>query len=74
MSGWAVEVRFQYVGGGWSPPQVWYASVSDKAEAERRVRETANVSEDVKVEAKAEISDTTFEGLKMPPDQARQWI
>jgi len=24
MTGWAVEVRFQYMDGGWTPPQIWY--------------------------------------------------
>jgi len=53
MTGWAVEVRFQYMDGGWTPAQIWYVSSSVKEDAEKAVRETANVGESVRVEAKA---------------------
>ena len=74
MTGWAVEVRFQYMDGGWTPPQIWYVSSSVKEDAEKAVRETANVGESVRVEAKAQISDSVLEALKIPPGQTRQWL
>jgi hypothetical protein len=74
MHGWAVEVTFQYLDGTWAPAQLWYAAVSDKNAAQNLVRQRANVSNSVKVEAKAQISENEIIGLKLSPNQARQWI
>jgi hypothetical protein len=70
--GWAVEVKTKVLGGGEST-QIYYARVPDRSVAEAAVRLRINATPDVGVTAKAPVSATTFEGMKVAPGQVSQW-
>lgn len=74
-TGWAFDVSVEYVGGGWSPAQVWHVAIADQAEAEAALKaELAFTPDTTKVEARAQLSENSLKGIGLEPGKAKRWI
>lgn len=73
-NGWAFEVSVEYIGGGLSPSQVWYVAICDKEKALTKLKEEIKATDDVKIEAKGELSENTLKGIRLESGKTMQWI